>query len=56
MKIVTTKTRRDAEHTADLVVKRGLAIKNRYGLMGLSVPLPDGCYELVRMEPRRRRS
>jgi len=56
MRTLLAKNRRDAETSADLVVRRGIVIKNRYGLMGSSViVLPDGCYELTRIEPPIRR-
>lgn len=50
MKTTPVKSRFDAETTADLVVERGRATKNRYGRSGEPVPLPDGCYELTRIE------
>lgn len=51
MKITHVKNVFDAETSADLVVKRGFATKNHYGQIGEAVPLPDGCYELTRIEP-----
>jgi hypothetical protein len=39
------------EHHADLVVRKGRASKNLFGKMGATVPLPDGCYCLVQIDP-----
>ena len=40
-----------AEADADIVVHKGLTHKNRVGAQGRPIPLPDGCYRLVRIEP-----
>jgi hypothetical protein len=39
------------EHHADLVVHKGRSTKNRFGKTGATVPLPDGCYCLVQIDP-----
>lgn len=49
-----------AEHHADLVVHKGRMIKNRFGVNGTTVSLPDGCYCLVQIDqpsrkPRKRK-
>lgn len=46
---------RDTEQHADLVVRDGRARRNRFGKRGATVPLPDGCYYLVRIDPPRKR-
>ena len=43
-----------AEADADLVVREGFTYKNRVGAQGRPIPLPDGCYRLVRIEPPRK--
>lgn len=55
VKTAPAKSRFDAEAAADIVVRRGLATKNRFGLTSVPVPLPDGCYALTRLEPPTRR-
>jgi len=51
----TARGAQDAERVADLVVHRGIVTKNRLGSSGGGVPLPDGCYYLVRVESRRKK-
>ena len=51
MKIIHVKSGFDAETSADLVIEHGSVTKNRHGRIGEAVPLPDGCYELTRIEP-----
>lgn len=47
------KSSKHAEHDADLVVRRGRVTKNRLGESGGTIPLPDGCYRLDRLDPPR---
>lgn len=34
---------------ADLVIYEGKIVKNRWGVTGRGVPIPDGCYHLTRI-------
>lgn len=52
---VPASTQRTARHFADLVVERGITIKNRFGASGENIPLVDGCYLLVRVESHRKK-
>lgn len=37
---------------ADIVIFRGRILKNRYGVSGEKVAIPDGCYRLTDLELR----
>jgi tagatose-1,6-bisphosphate aldolase non-catalytic subunit AgaZ/GatZ len=36
-----------AMQEADLVIRQGRIVKNRRGIIGTEVPIPDGCYKLI---------
>jgi hypothetical protein len=55
-RVATARSRKDAEYDADLVVKRGVATKNRFGTSMAPIDLHDGCYIMVRIEPPKRRA
>lgn len=52
---VPASSQRAAQHFADLVVEHGVTTKNRFGDLGVHIPLIDGCYLLVRVESHRKR-
>lgn len=55
-RVVMARRRKDAEHDADLVVKRGIATKNRFGTSMAPIDLLDGCYIMARIAPPKRRA